>query len=184
MILNRNSILVFPLTLNYTSDPIASPNMMPQTFPEPSDSRINSWRWIRRRMDRGRLAERVRTDIYLSRNLYASFSDSSLVDRSDASALRFKRAARAACIQLKSWIYWLARPINCFRGSVAGRYGRRYWAIKSWLPTCYWVRWHGDETFFPASVLVECSSIPFPSTPTPFAVQVVGPLFLFLFPEI
>lgn len=35
-----------------------------------------------------------------------------------------------------------------FRGSVAGRCGRRYWAIKSWLPACYWARWHGDERRF------------------------------------
>lgn len=35
-----------------------------------------------------------------------------------------------------------------FRGSVAGRCGRRYWAIKSWLPACYWARWHGDGRRF------------------------------------
>lgn len=43
-----------------------------------------------------------------------------------------------------------------FRGSVAGRCGRRYWAIKSWLPACYWARWHGRRFFL--APLPACSS--------------------------
>lgn len=71
----------------------------------------------------------------------------------DASALRFAACSPDYRIQLKKRIYWLAEPINCF-----GVRGGRYWAIKSWLPACYWVRRHGDGTFFSASIsLVSCN---------------------------
>lgn len=78
----------------------------------------------------------------------------------DACALRFKRCSRICSpdyrIQLKNRIYWLAGPINCF-----GVRGGRYWAIKSWLLACYWVRWHGDGTFFSASIsLASCNCLP------------------------
>lgn len=78
----------------------------------------------------------------------------------DTCALRFKRCSRIRSpdyrIQLKNRIYWLAGPINCF-----GVRGRRYWAIKSWLLACYWVRWHGDGTFFFASIsLASCNCLP------------------------
>lgn len=73
----------------------------------------------------------------------------------DASALRFAACSPDYRIQLKNRIYWLAGPINCF-----GVRGGRYWAIKSWLPACYWVRWHGDGTFFSASIsLVSCNCL-------------------------
>lgn len=71
-----------------------------------------------------------------------------------------------------------------FRGSVAGRCGRRYWAIKSWLPACYWVRWHGDETFFLASTDGSPSSSVFPYTTTETSARLLpfSPRFRLFFP--
>lgn len=52
---------------------------------------------------------------------------------------------------------------------MVGHSGGRYWAIKSWLPACYWVRRHGDGTFFFTSILLlHCNYLPFPPLPSPF----------------
>ena len=90
--------------------------------------RINSQRRNRgRRMGHGPpLAEWPSKRIFISSVIYTRHFRIRRPEF-DASALRFKRAARAGPrsprIQLKSWIYWLAGPINCFvgpwRGAVA-----------------------------------------------------------------
>lgn len=52
---------------------------------------------------------------------------------------------------------------------MVGHSGGRYWAIKSWLPACYWVRRHGDGTFFFTSILLlHCNYLPFSPLPSPF----------------
>lgn len=52
---------------------------------------------------------------------------------------------------------------------MVGHSGRRYWAIKSWLPACYWVRRHGDGTFFFTSILLlYCNYLPSLPPSSPF----------------